>query len=135
MRLVVQLLISIYMVLPLPAWAQEAPKDPLSYPLKQYGLMLGTAILGGLVSWYAKVRKGELAVYNVMHLIGELSTSAFAGLLAFWGCEAMGLTPLVTASLVGIAGHMGTRAITWAEQLAARKFGQPIASDSTGSNP
>lgn len=98
-------------------------KDPLSYPLKQYGLMLGTALLGGLVSWYAKVRKGELAGASITQLIGELCTSAFAGLLTFWGCEAAGMSPLLTAALVGIAGHMGTRAIAWAEETAKRRFG------------
>jgi hypothetical protein len=106
-----------------PALSQTAVKDPLSYPLKQYGFMLATALLGGLVSWYAKVRKGELAAWNLMHLVGELATSAFAGLLAFWICEAAGFQALLTAPLVGIAGHMGTRAIQTFEAFAAKKWG------------
>ena len=104
-----------------PAWAQA--KDPLGYPLKQYGLMLGIALLGGLVSWFAKIRRGELAAWNVMHLVGELSTSAFAGLIAFWICEWAAFSPVLTASLVGIAGHMGTRAIAAFEEFAQRRWG------------
>lgn len=128
MNFLLQILLTLYLAMPVAAWAQAVPaKDPWSYPLRQYGLMLGTALLGGFVSWYAKVRKGEIAAYNVMQLIGELSTSAFAGLLAFWGCEAMSLSPLITASLVGIAGHMGTRAIQWGEEFAAKRFGQPTS--------
>ena len=103
------------------AWAE--PKDPLAYPLKQYGLMLGTALLGGLVSWAAKVRSGSVSGWNIMNLVGELCTSSFAGLIAFWLCESFNFAPLLTASLVGIAGHMGTRAITSFEQFAQRRWG------------
>jgi hypothetical protein len=123
MRVLLQLLIA--MLAPSLAWAQAlvVTKDPLSYPLKQYAFMLGTALLGGLVSWYAKVRKGDIMPWSVSHLIGELSTSAFAGLIAFWVCEGLGFAPLVTASLVGIAGHMGTRAIQAFEDFAKARWG------------
>ena len=52
-------------------------------------------------------------------------TAAFSGLLAFWGCEAAGFDPLWTAVLVGISGHMGTRALYQIEILAQRKLGLP----------
>lgn len=103
--------------------ALAEPKDPLSYPLKQYGLMLGTALLGGLVAWAAKVRAGTVKAWNLMALIGELCTSAFAGLLCFWFCESLSFPPLMTAALVGVAGHMGSRAITAFESMAQRKWG------------
>lgn len=85
--------------------------------------MLGTALLGGLVSWYAKVKRGELRGWSLMQLIGELSTSAFAGLLCFWLCEFANTPQLVTVSLVGIAGHMGTRAISAFEAYAEKRWG------------
>jgi hypothetical protein len=100
-----------------------AERDPLNYPIKQYGFILGVALLGGLVSWAAKVRAGTLRAWNLMALVGELSTSAFAGLLCFWFCEWQSLDPLLTASLVGVAGHMGTRALILAERMAERKWG------------
>jgi len=99
-------------------------KSPLDYPLSQYGLMLSTALLGGLVSWWAKVRKGEASAWALHTLIGELCTSAFAGLLAFWLCEWAGTPQLLTVSLVGIAGHMGTRAIAAFETWAQTRLGQ-----------
>lgn len=99
-------------------------KSPLDYPLSQYGLMLATALLGGLVSWWAKVRKGEASAWALHTLIGELCTSAFAGLLAFWLCEWAGTPQLLTVSLVGIAGHMGTRAIAAFETWAQTRLGQ-----------
>lgn len=113
------------------AAAAEAAKDPLSYPMKQYLLMLGTALLGGLVSWYAKVKRGDLRGWNVMQLVGELATSAFAGLLCFWLCEYANTPQLVTVSLVGIAGHMGTRAISAFEDRMQRHFSGGAAADKT----
>lgn len=103
------------------AWAQD--KDPLDYPLRQYAFLLSVALLGGIVSWYTKVKNGTAQAWNVMHLIGELATSAFAGLIAFWICAYMGTPQLVTAALVGVSGHMGTRGIAMFEQWAAQRFG------------
>lgn len=103
--------------------ALAADKDPLDYSLKQYGMVLALALLGGMVSFYAKVRAGHVSAFNVMHLVGELATSAFAGLLCFWMAEQAGLPQLVTACLVGVAGHMGARAIAVFEQWAQRRWG------------
>lgn len=104
-----------------PSWALD--RDPLDYPLRQYIFLLGIALLGGLVSFYNRVRRGAAQAWNVMHLVGELATSGFAGLLAFWLCAYAGTPQLVTAALVGVAGHMGTRAIAMFEEWAARRFG------------
>lgn len=95
-------------------------QDPTQITLKQYGFILGVALLGGIVSWVAKVRRGEAAPWAVSAFIGELSTSAFAGLLAFWLCTWAGTPQMLMACIVGVAGHMGTRAIglleVWAEK-------------------
>ena len=99
-------------------------KSPLDYSIGQYGVILGVALLGGLVSWWAKVRKGEAKAWHISGLVGELCTSAFAGLLAFWLCEWAATPPLLTASLVGISGHMGTRAISAFEAWAQNRLGQ-----------
>lgn len=128
MRHLVSLLLACYLLLPFAARAQEKIRDPLSIPLKTYVFMLGIALLGGIASWYAKVRKGEIPGYSAFHLIGELATSALAGLMCFWICEWMGLSQLITAPLTGLAGHMGAKAITMFEQWAAeraKKAGAP----------
>ena len=106
------------------ATAAAENKGPLDYSLGQYGVMLATALLGGLVSWLAKVRKGEVNGWQLHMLIGELCTSAFAGLVAFWLCEWAGAPQLLTVSLVAIAGHMGTRAIASFEDFAQRRWGK-----------
>ena len=88
------------------------------------------ALLGGLVGWAAKVRKGELPAWSINHLVGELATSALAGLLCFWICEWGGVAPLLTAALTGICGHMGTRALTMLEEWGKARF--PGASTNQG---
>jgi hypothetical protein len=67
--------------------------------------------LGGLASWVRKVRAGNVRVFNIVELIGELIVSAFAGLLTYWICRAAALDEWSTAAAVGIAGHMGSRAL------------------------
>jgi hypothetical protein len=55
-----------------------------------------------------------------MSLVGELSTSALAGLLAFYVCEWAEVAPVLTAAFVGVAGHMGTRGIAVLETILQR---------------
>lgn len=130
MKFLVQLVLCMHLIAPLTSWAQTmAAKDPMNYPLKTYGFMLFVAVMGGFVSFYAKVRRNEIAGASLMHLIGEIATSAFAGLLVFWLCEWLDVPQILTAPLVGVAGHMGAKVITLLEEAAKRKFNQKVSSD------
>ena len=121
MNTIYALIISLY--LSGPALAQEAaPKSPLSYSLKEYGLILAIAMMGGFVRWFNAVRRGESAAYDLRILVGELGTSAFMGILTFWACEAMSVQPLVTAALAGMAGHAGVSGLLWAERVLKKFF-------------
>lgn len=105
-----------------PVLAQEAHKNPLSYSLREYGVILAIAMLGGFVRWYNAVRRGESVAYDLRILVGELFTSAFIGILVFWACEAFNVTPLVTAAAAGMAGHAGVTGLLWAERVMKRFF-------------
>ncbi|WP_334157928.1 phage holin family protein [Oryzomicrobium sp.] len=100
-------------------------KDPTTYGLLTYAWIAVLSAWGGVVNWIRKRKAGDTRPFNFMELVGELMTSAFAGVLTFWLCEAAGMQPLVTAALVGISGHMGSRAIyhmeSWAEARFAKK--------------
>jgi hypothetical protein len=122
-RLFITIMLVLHLLAPMAAWAQDKTKNPLDYSLKQYAMFLGAAVLGGFVSWYSKVRSGVLPATSINHLVGELCTSAFAGLLCFWICEWSGFPQLLTAALTGVMGHMGTRGVTMLEDWATQKLG------------
>lgn len=113
----------------LPAWALAQTvttitttiKDPLAYPLKQYAFILGISVAGGVVNYVRRARNGDLPTLGIAGLIGELATSAFAGVLTFWGCEFFNAPPLVTAGLTALAGHAGGSAIVWFEGITKRR--------------
>lgn len=120
MKFLISLVFCINMWLPTLAIAQSVIKTPLSYSLKEYGIVLATALLGGLASWWMKVRAGQLLAWNLSSLIGELCTSAFAGLMAFWICEYFGFNPLLTSAVVGMSGHAGAKGLLWLEAIGQR---------------
>jgi sugar phosphate permease len=130
-RTILTLILCLHLLMPAAAWAQSALKTPLSYSLREYGLILGIALLGGVVSWYSKVRKGELLMWNISALIGELAVSAFAGLLAFWLCEWMNFHPLLTPAIVGMSGHAGAKGLSWMESVGQRVVEKRLGIDTT----
>lgn len=119
-RAILTLILCAHMLLPAAVWAQSVLKTPLSYSLREYGMVLAVAILGGIASFWGKVRRGELALFNISALIGELCMSAFAGLMAFYLCEWWGMPPLLTAAIVGMSGHAGARGLTWLESIGQK---------------
>lgn len=102
---------------------EPVSRDDLDLSLHTLAFIVGMSLFGGLVSWFAKVRAGKIPGWSLMHLIGELCTSAFAGFLCFLLCDQLGISLKVTIGLVGVAGHMGTRAINAFESFAAKKWG------------
>lgn len=97
-------------------------KDPTTYSLLTYAWVLALSALGGAVSFVRKVKSGAARAFNIPEFVGEIITSAFAGIITFWLCEAAEFRPLITAAFVGIAGHMGSRAIFHLEQFLTSKF-------------
>lgn len=103
-------------------------KTPLDYPLKFWLFPLLMALLGGLASWYNKVKKGELAATNLFALMGEFVVSALAGLLAFLFCDWMNLPVGVTGAISGLAGHAGAKALSLAEGIMQKQIEQRFGS-------
>lgn len=97
-------------------------KDPTSYSLITYAWVIGLSVTGGFVSFLRKVREGSSRAWNIAELLGEIFTSGFVGVITFWLCEAADIDPLYAAAMVGISGHMGSRAIMQLELWLEKKI-------------
>lgn len=97
-------------------------KSPESYSILTYAWVFGLSMLGGAVNFMRKLQSGYSKAFNIVEFFGELVTSAFAGVLTFWLCENAQMSPLVTAALVGISGHMGSRCIYLMENWVKAKI-------------
>lgn len=115
-------LIALQLLAPTLANAADG-RDVTSYTLKQWGICLGMAVLGGVANWWGQVRRGELPISSVSSLVGEVFIAAFAGLLAFFICDWANFPQGLTAAMTGICGHMGGRAVAMFERWAEAKFG------------
>ena len=103
------------------ATAQTKITDPLDVPVRHYGFLLGFALIGGLATWYRKVKAGEVRPGQLGHLIGELAVSAFSGMVAFMLCMWADLPMHLTAAIVGMSGHMGARALELMERAIVQR--------------
>lgn len=100
----------------------QPPKSPEDYAWFTYLWVFGLSGLGGFVAFLRKVKAGHARAWNFAEFCGEVATSAFAGLLTFFLCENSHISPLMTAALVGISGHMGSRALFQLERFFTNKF-------------
>jgi hypothetical protein len=98
-------------------------KDPANYSAVTYLWVAALSTLGGVVSFLRKQRAGRVRAFNITEFIGELMTSALVGLITFWLCEWSNTSPLLSAALIAISGHMGSRALFQFESWAESKFG------------
>ena len=100
-------------------------KTPLDYSVFHYSLILGLGALGGLVARLQKLAgvatPPPLKVVFI-RIMADMITSGFCGLLAFWICEHLQIKLLVTAAIIGISGHMGSRILFLAEKILANKL-------------
>jgi hypothetical protein len=107
--------------------AHAQDKNPLDQPVRNWLFILMMSLLGGFVSWYSKVKKGELAATNLFALIGEFMVSALAGLLAFLVCDYFTLPLGITGAAAGLSGHAGAKALAigevWLQRTAEQRFG------------
>ena len=93
-----------------------------TYSIWTFLWVLGFSSLGGLVAYISRVSRGEVKVFRLIELIGELTVSAFVGLLTFFFCKKADLDAETTAMFIGITGHMGSRAMLFFENLVERAF-------------
>lgn len=84
--------------------------------------VVGLGGVGGITSFYRKLRQGQARPFNIAELLGELLVSAFVGLVTFLLCKGSGINEFLTAGLVGLTGHMGTRALMRLEKYLEERL-------------
>lgn len=113
-------------------------KSPETWSLVAYIWLALWGGLGGLVSFQRKVKSGVARWCNFGELIGEITASAFVGIITGLLCQAAQLHPALIWALVGIIGHMGTRALfmleTAAQRVAEKRLGISMAEAPTPSD-
>lgn len=83
---------------------------------------------GGVVSYIQRLRvKSHKFSWREMSF--DLIISSFAGLLTHFFCEYANVGGAMSAILIAVSGHMGTRAIASFEKMRDRVFG--ITEDTT----
>lgn len=100
----------------------NAQQSPVTIPLLTYLWVVILSAWGGIVSYRAKLLKNPDRHWSIAEAIGEMAVAAFAGMLVFFICEYLATPQILTAALVGIAGHMGGRALDILESWAKEYF-------------
>ncbi len=122
----VPIVVGVVMVLGSALAAAAGERDPFDYSFWTYVWVLMLSAFGGLVNFSHKLQDGLTTPFRLTEFVGELVTSAFAGLLTFWLCESAGIDKLISAVLIAISGHMGSRAIFRLERWLERRLNGDI---------
>ncbi|QGZ42721.1 LydA family holin superfamily III [Pseudoduganella flava] len=103
------------------------PPDP-SFNLDvilSWVLLIGLSLWGGVASFIRKMKEGHARAWNFTELVGELVVSGFTGVITANLCESAGAPAPLKYALVGIAAHMGSRALFKLEGVLNTKFNLP----------
>lgn len=91
--------------------------DPQNYPILTYIWVIVLSIWGGITHNIRKIRSGDLKRFSFSELIGDITLSGFIGVMTFWLCEYSKIDPMLQAVFIGIASHMGARALFPIEKM------------------
>ena len=95
-------------------------KSPLDYSWLTY-LWIGVlSVLGGTAQTIRRIRSKKLKHFSISEWIGDVIVAGFLGVITFYLCEYSGIEQPLTAALVGIASHQGTKGLMALEQLLNR---------------
>jgi len=97
-------------------------KDPTTYPYITYFWVFFISVWGGIINFKNKMKQGILVRFSLAELVGDIATSAFVGIITFYICESANITPVLTAAIVGISGHMGARLLFTLEKIVQKKL-------------
>ncbi len=92
-------------------------KDPTTWTLGTWILVIGISMLGGLSSWYRRVKLGHTRVFNLVEFVGEAATSGLMGFVGFSLAVSYFDDMAIAAVSGGMCAHFSTRLLFQAEGL------------------
>jgi hypothetical protein len=92
------------------------------------------SLLGGVASFLQKMKTGHVRAWNFTEFVGEIAAAGLTGIITANLCDAGGSSPAMKYALVGIASHMGSRALFKLENLFTAKFNLPADQAKGGDN-
>lgn len=75
------------------------------------------SVLGAIASYIRKVKSGKIERFSISELIGDFVISFFLGVTTYLFCKGLELDEYLTAGLVGLVSHLGTRGLVMVEDL------------------
>ena len=97
-------------------------KDPANWAFATWVLALSMAVGGGVINWYARIKRGHSRAFNFVELIGEIFTSGFVGLGVFMILSSWDQTAGLCAAAAGVSGHMAPRLLFAVERAIERQL-------------
>jgi hypothetical protein len=86
---------------------------------------------GGIAGYIKKISEGKARDFSIKELIGEIVISSFVGVITYFLCVSAGIDETLTAAIVGMSGHMGSRAIYFIELFIKEKTGMDMHESET----
>jgi len=85
------------------------------------GWVMILSVWGGTVHTIKKVRDGVIERFTFREWVYDVITSGFIGVVTYALCKYAGFDEWLSAVMIGVASHQGTRALLIIEQLITRK--------------
>lgn len=104
-------------------------KNPENWSAVIWLLIIGMSVLGGVSSWYRRVKSGHPRAMNAAEFFGEMAMSGMMGFIGFAFADWWFDSVSIAAAIAGISAHFSTRLLFSAEGLLntyADKLNQKI---------
>ncbi|QCD52793.1 phage holin family protein [Campylobacter sp. RM16192] len=91
----------------------------INWSVPIYVLIL--SVWAGTAHTVRRIRRKEIPYFSIREWVGDIVISSFIGMVTFHLCRYAGLDDMLMACCVGIASHMGTRALSLFEKVLLDK--------------
>lgn len=95
-------------------------KDPTTWTLSTWLLLMGVTLLGGYSSWYRRAKHAHPHVFNLVEFVGEATTSGLMGFVGFTLAISYFDNMAIASVSGGMCAHFSTRLLFQAEGLLER---------------